>query len=298
MSTPREKLGLALGCIGMLAFSATLPATRLALAALDPWFLTAARGAIAGSFGLAMLLLTRRSVPPRAYWFDLIVAGLCVALGFPLFMALALVTVPAAHGGVVLGITPLATAAAAALLAHERPSRGFWLAGAAGGALVVIFALRGGGAKTLAFGDLLLIGSIASAAIGYTLSGRLLQAMRGWEVICWALVATLPIALPATWVLWPPDLAEVPAQAWVALGYVAIVSQVLAFFLWNAAMAIGGIARIAQLQLLQPFTIVALAAVINREHIDAETILFAAAVVATVLIGQRMQVARRRQPKP
>jgi drug/metabolite transporter (DMT)-like permease len=245
-----------------------------------------------------VLLLTGRSVPPRAYWFDLVAAGLCVALGFPLFTALALVTVPAAHGGVVLGITPLATAAAAALLAHERPSRGFWLAGAAGGALVVVFALRRGGAETLASGDLLLLGSIASGAIGYTLSGRLLQAMRGWEVICWAVVATLPIALPATWVLWPPDLAEVPAQAWVALGYVAIVSQVLAFFLWNAAMAIGGIARIAQLQLLQPFTIVALAAVVNGESIDAETILFAAAVVATVLIGQRMQVARRRQPKP
>jgi drug/metabolite transporter (DMT)-like permease len=298
MSTPREKLGLALGCIGMLAFGATLPATRLALAALDPWFLTAARGAIAGSFGLAVLLLTQRSVPPRAYWFDLIVVGLCVALGFPLFMALALVTVPAAHGGVVLGITPLATAAAAALLAHERPSRGFWLAGAAGGALVVVFALRGGGAKALASGDLLLIGSIASAAIGYTLSGRLLPAMRGWEVICWAVVATLPIALPATWLLWPSNLADVPAQAFVALGYVAIVSQVLAFFVWNAAMAIGGIARIAQLQLLQPFAIVALAAVVNREKIDAETILFAVAVVATVLVGQRMQVARWRQQKP
>src|ERR1700720_1830739 len=104
----------------------------------------------------------------------------------------------------------------------------------------------------------------------------------------------MPSALAATWLLSPPFLAEVPAQAWVALGYVAIVSQVLAFFLWNAAMAIGGIARIAQLQLLQPFTIVALAAVINGERIDAETILFAAAVVATVLIGQRMQVARRR----
>jgi drug/metabolite transporter (DMT)-like permease len=298
MSTPREKLGLALGCIGMLAFGATLPATRLALAALDPWFLTAARGAIAGSFGLAVLLLTQRSVPPRAYWFDLIVVGLCVALGFPLFMALALVTVPAAHGGVVLGITPLATAAAAALLAHERPSPGFWLAGAAGGALVVVFALRGGGAKALASGDLLLIGSIASAAIGYTLSGRLLPAMRGWEVICWAVVATLPIALPATWLLWPSNLADVPAQAFVALGYVAIVSQVLAFFVWNAAMAIGGIARIAQLQLLQPFAIVALAAVVNREKIDAETILFAVAVVATVLVGQRMQVARWRQQKP
>src|ERR1700724_1449028 len=139
MSTPREKLGLALGCIGMLAFGATLPATRLALATLDPWFLTAARGAIAGSFGLAVLLLTRRSVPPRAHWFDLIAVGLCVALGFPLFMALALVTVPAAHGGVVLGVTPLATAAAAALLAHERPSWGFWLAGAAGGGRGVVF---------------------------------------------------------------------------------------------------------------------------------------------------------------
>lgn len=298
MSNAQKRLGLALGCIGMVAFAGTLPATRLAIPALDPWFLTAARGTLAGGFGLAVLLLTQRSIPPCARWLDLIMVGLCVAVGYPLFMALALVTVPAAHGGVVLGITPLATTAAAALLAQERPSPGFWLAGAAGGVLVVVFALRQGGAGTLASGDLLLLGSIVSAAIGYTLSGRLLQAMRGWEVICWAVVAALPIALPAAWALWPPDLPEVPPRAWVALSYVAIVSQVLAFFVWNAAMAIGGIARIAQLQLLQPFTIVALAAAINRESIDAETILFAVAVVATVLIGQRMQVARRRQPKP
>jgi drug/metabolite transporter (DMT)-like permease len=293
MLTSRQKLGFVLGCLGMLAFSATLPATRLALAALDPWFLTAARGTSAACFGLVVLLLKRRSIPPRAKWFDLVTTGLCVALGFPVFMALALVTVPAAHAGVVLGITPLATAMAAALLAHERPSAGFWLVGVAGGALVVAFALRGGGSGRLASGDLLLVGSIVSAALGYTLSGRLMPAMRGWEVICWAVVATLPITLPATWLLWPPDFAAVPIQAFAALGYLAIVSQVLAFFVWNAAMAIGGIARVAQLQLLQPFAIVALAALINGERIEAETILFAIAVVATVLIGQRMQVARR-----
>jgi drug/metabolite transporter (DMT)-like permease len=293
MSTSREKLGLALGCIGMLAFAGTLPATRLAVAVLDPWFLTAARGAIAGCFGLAVLLLTRCPVPPRANWLDLGVVGLCNAIGYPLFGALALVTVPAAHGGVVLGIGPIATAAAAALLAGERPSLGFWLAGVAGGALVATFALRGGASGALASGDLLLVGSIGAAAIGYTLSGRLMPTMRGWEVICWAVVAMLPIALPATWVLWPPNLAAPSPRVWAALGYVAIVSQVLAFFVWNAAMAIGGIARVAQLQLLQPFTVVALAAVINGESIEAETILFATAVVATVLIGQRMRVARR-----
>jgi len=292
MSPSREQIGLILGLIGMVAFAGTVPATRLAVPAISPWFLTAARGTIAGCLGLAVLLATRRRVPERALWPDLATTTLCAVVGYPLFTALALMTVPAAHAGVVLGITPLATAAAAALLAHERPSLAFWLAGAAGAALVIWFALRrsGGG---LAAGDLFLLGSVASGAFGYTASGRLVRHLPGWEIICWAVILILPLAVPATVLLWPADIASIPASAWAGLAYVGIVSQVLAFFVWNAAMAIGGIARVAQLQLLTPFTIVALAALINGERIEAETVAFAVAVVATVLIGQRMRVLRK-----
>ena len=221
------------------------------------------------------------------------VAALCTVVGFPLFAALAMMTVPAAHGGVVLGILPLATAAAAAIFAHERPSLGFWLASAIGAIIVLTFMLRRNGGESFSAGDLFLLGTVASGALGYTFSGRLAARMPGWEVISWQVVIFLPLAALATFALWPADIASVSISSWAGLGYVGFVSQYTAFFVFNAALAIGGIARVGQVMLLQPFVIVALALPVNGEPIDIETILFAAAVVATVLIGQRMRVMRR-----
>jgi drug/metabolite transporter (DMT)-like permease len=288
-----RRLGLLLGIVGMAMFAGTLPATRLAVTALDPLFLTVARATLAGSAGLAVLIATRRCLPPKSLRLEMLGAGCCTVVGFPLLAALAMMTVPAAHGGVVLGIMPLATAAAAVVFAHERPSLGFWLASIVGAFVVLAFVWRRGGGVTLSSGDLFLLGTVAAGAVGYTLSARLTALMPGWEVISWQVVIFLPLAALATIVLWPPDIAAVPAPAWIGLAYVGLVSQYTAFFVFNAAMAIGGIARVGQVMLLQPFVIVALALPVNGEPIDAETLLFAAAVVATVLVGQRMRVARR-----
>jgi drug/metabolite transporter (DMT)-like permease len=292
MKISREKLGIALGCAGVLLFAGTLPATRLAVASIEPMFLTAARTTIAGLAGLAMLLVTRRPLPPRALWGRLIVAALCSVYGFPIFMALAMTTVPAAHGGVVLGILPLATTAAARLVASERPSMGFWLVSLAGAAIVVVFVLSQSEARTIAPGDLFLLGTVAAGAFAYALSGRLSMSMPGWEVISWQVTALLPTSAIAALLLWPDNLSTVPAQAWAGLAYVSFVSQFLAFFVFNAAMAMAGVARAGQLMLLQPFMIVALAAPVNGEPIRLTTLAYAAAVVATVMIGQRMRVRR------
>lgn len=292
MNNPRERLGLLLGFIGMCLFAGTLPATRLAVSGFDPWFLTVARATLAGSAGLVVIIATRRRMLPRALWFETFGAALCTVVGFPLFAALAMVTVPAAHGGVVLGILPLATAAAAALLAYERPSLGFWLASAAGAMIVLTFVLRRNAGETFSTGDLFLLGTVISGALGYTLSGRLAARMPGWEVISWQVLIFLPFAALATIALWPADVARVSAASWAGLGYVGLVSQYTAFFVFNAALAIGGIARVGQVMLLQPFMIVALALPVNGEPLNVETILFAAAVVVTVLIGQRMRVTR------
>jgi drug/metabolite transporter (DMT)-like permease len=204
-----------------------------------------------------------------------------------------MMTVPAGHGGVVLGIVPLATAAAAAMLAHERPSRAFWLASAAGTALVLAFMLRRSGGEAITSGDLFLLGTVVAGALGYTLSGRLTRQMPGWEVISWQVVALLPLSAAATFALWPADIAGVPIHAWAGLGYVGLVSQYTAFFVFNAAMAMGGIGRVVQIMLLQPFVTIVLALPVNGEPIDLETILFAAAVVATVLIAQHTHLVRR-----
>lgn len=292
MNTRREKIGLALGFAGVLLFSGTLPATRLAVTAFDPFFLSAARAAIAGCAGIACLLVARRRLPPRALWLELALAGVCTIIGFPVLMALAMANVPAAHGGVVLGIVPLATTAAAALIAQERPSLGFWLASVAGAAIVLVFVLSRSEAGTVGAGDLYLLGTVAAGAFGYTLSGRLSRTMPGWEVISWQVALFLPIMALETYLLWPATLSGIPLPAWGGLLYAAFISQFFAFFVYNAAMTISGVSRIGQLMLLQPFLIVALAAPVNGEPIRFSTLFFAAAVVATVLIGQRMRVTR------
>lgn len=292
MSTARGKLGLALGLAGVLLFGGTLPATRIAVSTFDPLFLSAIRATIAGSCGALLLLMLRRPLPPRKLWPHFALAGLCTIVGFPVFMALAMNHVPASHGGVVLGILPLATAAAAALVANERPSLGFWLASAAGAFIVLVFMLRQSGANTIAVGDFYLLGTVVSGGFGYALSGRLSMKQPGWEVISWQVALYLPLSLIAAIVLWPSAFHGATASAWMALGYVSLVSQFFAFFVFNAAMAFGGVARIGQLMLLQPFVIVALSVPVNGEQFDLSTLLYAAAVVATVVVGQRMQVMR------
>ena len=293
MSAPHEKLGIALGVIGTCLFGATLPATRLAVDFFDPLFVSVFRAVVAGTLGITVLFAMRRSWPSRRMLGELIAAGLCTIVGYPIFIALALKTVPASHGGVVLGIMPLATMAAAAILLRERPTLGFWLASAAGSLLVVWFVVRHNEGTTISHGDLFLLGAVVTGALGYTLSGRLSAQRPGWEVISWQVAMFLPLSAVAAYFLWPSNIADAPASAWAGLGYVATVSMYLAFFVFNAAMGLAGVARVGQLTLLQPFVIVALAIPVNGEKFQPETVLFAAAVVVTVVIGQRMGVRRR-----
>jgi drug/metabolite transporter (DMT)-like permease len=289
MSSPalsRERLGLLLGFVGMAIFGGTLPATRIAVSAIDPMALTALRTAIAGLCSLVLLLVLRRPLPPRRLWLQLAIAMLCVSIAFPFLMALAVQTVDASHGGVVLGILPIATALVAVAITHERPRPLFWIASIAGAALVIAFALRQGGGA-LSAGDLLLFAAVAVSATGYAFSGRLTAEMPGWEVISWVLVMALPISLPAAALTMPADLTHIALKPWLALLYVAVFSQWIGFFAWNAGMAMGGIARVSQVQLLQPFITFALAAYFNDETITPQIVLFAAAVVATVAISTR-----------
>ena len=287
----REHLGLLLGFIGMAIFGGTLPATRLAVSAFDPFALTALRTAIAGLCGLTLLLVLRRPLPPRRLWFQLAIAMLCVSILFPFLTALAVQIVDASHGGVVLGILPIATALVAVAITHERPKPLFWVASVAGASLVIAFALRQGGG-TLSAGDLQLFAAVAIAAIGFTFSGRLTAEMPGWEVISWVQVIALPISLPAAALTLPADLTHIALKPWLALLYVAVFSEWIGFFAWNAGMAMGGITRVSQVQLLQPFITFALAALFNDETITLQILLFAAAVVATVAIGTGTRVRK------
>ncbi|MEW6124251.1 MAG: DMT family transporter [Pseudomonadota bacterium] len=293
----RTLMGIALGLLGVTLFGATVPATRYAVRFVDPTFFTFARATLAGLLA-AGALVARGSLPP---WkrglplLDFFVIALCLVVGFPLLMAYGSVTVPSSHAGVVLGIMPLTTTLAATLLAGERPSLGFVALSVLGCVLVVAFALRNGGAGEFGSGDLLLGLAAITCSVGYAVSGRLSRRVAGWEVICWTLVLSLPVAVPAAILLAPPDLSNAPVGAWVALAYVAAISQLVAFFFWNQGLAMGGIARVGQLQLLQTFLIVVLSWPINGEAPDAETYAFMAAVMVVVALGQGMKV-RTAQP--
>ncbi len=286
----RETLGFLLGFVGVVIFGATLPATRLAVVSFDPWFITFARATGAALPAIILLAVLRRPFP-RGHGVLLSLAALMLVVGFPGFSSLAMQTVPAAHGGVVLGILPLATAAAAVIVNGERPSPAFWLLALAGAGLVAAFALRDN-ASGFAGGDIWLAAAALSAAFGYAISGRLARQMPGWEVISWALLIALPVAAPLTALLWQPAYWAVPASQWTALGYLAAFSMFLGFFAWNAGLALGGVARVSQVQLLQTFVTLAISAAILGEAVSAEMIAFALAVSAIVLLGRKARVGR------
>ena len=288
--TPVKSAALAwpLGAIGIVIFGSTLPVTLLALPDFNPWFITFGRAVIAAlASGIALLLLRRPF--PRDQAPLIFVAGLFVTFGFPLLMAFALQTVPANHGGVVLGILPLLTAVFAAVFAGERLPALFWACAIAGAALVVAFSMKDSGLY-LSAGDLWLIAAATAASLGYVALGRLSRVMPGWVAISWALVLTAPLtALGAFW-SWQPAFAEAPASAWFNLLYLGLFSQFIGFFFWNTALALGGIARIGQIQLLQTFVTLGIAAWLNDEIITIETAGFAALIAIVVWIGSRARL--------
>ena len=290
-----EIRGLWLGLLGVTIFALTLPMTRLAVGTpeapqMSGVFIALGRAAVAAGLSGLFLLATRAPWPRRADWWPLAITAAGVVFGFPLFTSVAMRHVEAVHASVIVGVLPLATAAVGALLHRQRPSAGFWLCAAVGSALVVGFALlRSGGAGwALHPADTLLLAAMACAAVGYGYGARLSQRMRAEHVICWALVISLPITLPAS-VLARPEGA-VQASAWWGFAYVAVFSMWLGFFAWYRGLALGGTVRVSQVQLVQPFLGMLFAVPLLGERLDAVTVGFALAVIATVFVGKKMPV--------
>jgi drug/metabolite transporter (DMT)-like permease len=280
----RERLGLLLGLAGVLAFSLTLPMTRLAVAELDAWFVGFGRMAIAGLVSAAWLALARAPRPGRDElpWLAGCVVG--VVIGFPLCSSLAMRTLPANHGAVINGLLPFATALLAALWLGERHRARFWTCAAVGSTIVIAFALRHGGA--VGHGHLWMLAAVLIGAVGYVAGGRLSRTMGGVNTILWSLVLALPLTLPVAAWLAATTPMQASAAAWGGLAYVTLISQIAGFFAWYNGLALGGIARIGQVQLLQAFFTIAAAAWLFGEQVEPLTWLAAAAVVATIAIGR------------
>ncbi len=277
------------GGLGIATFGVTLPVTRWVVPEFGGVFVGLGRAVIGALLAGLVLMVVRPGLPTGPQFKRLAGVALGVVVGFPLLASIAMGHVPASHGGVVLGLLPLATALAGVLVSHERPSLGFWICGLIGAALVVGFALQQG-AGHLSFGDLALAGSIVCASMGYAVGGKLATELGGWQVISWALMLALPfVALPMYQNL-PADLAGIPLAKWCGFAYLCIVSQYLGFFLWYKGLALGGIARVSQVQLLQPFVTLGVATFFLGETPGVVALLVLVAVTASVAMGRRMPI--------
>lgn len=298
---PQEVRGLWLGFVGVAVFALTLPMTRLAVGTpeapqMSGVFIALGRAVVAGALSAAFLLASRAPLPRRGDWLPLAITAGGVVFGFPLLTSVAMRYVEAVHASVIVGVLPLATAAVGAWLHRQRPGAGFWACAALGSALVVAFALLRGGGATLHAADGLLLAGMACAAVGYAWGARLSQRMRAEHVICWALLISLPLTVPLALVTRPS--ATLPASAWWAFAYLGVFSMWLGFFAWYRGLAMGGTVRVSQVQLVQPFLSMLFAVPLLGETIDATTLGFGLAVIATVFIGRTMPVHPRPEPEP
>lgn len=274
------------GLLGVILFSGSLPATRVAVGGFSALFLTSARAMIAALIGAAVLGLLRQARPDLKDIASLAIVSVGVVVGFPLLTALALQHITSAHSIVFIGLLPLSTAIFAVLRGSERPQPLFWLFAILGSATVVAFALSNDGSAS-ATGDLLMLAAIALCGLGYAEGAALSRRLGGWQVISWALLLALPLMLPLMIWTWPSTWSDVSAPAWIGLAYVSIFSMFLGFIFWYRGLAIGGIARVGQLQQLQPFFGLSLAGFLLHEPVAWSMIAATAFVVVCVFFARR-----------
>jgi drug/metabolite transporter (DMT)-like permease len=274
------------GLVGVIIFSGSLPATRLAVGGFSPLFLTSARAVIAALIGLACLTLLRQARPARSDLVPLTIVAVGVVLGFPVLTALALQHITSAHSIVFIGLLPLATATFGVLRGGERPRAAFWVFSCIGAATVAGFALLTSGLGEID-GDLLMIAAIVLCGLGYAEGATLSRRLGGWQVISWALVLALPVMAVAGLATMPATFEGISAQAWAGLGYVAVFSMFLGFMFWYHGLALGGIAGVGQLQLLQPFLGLMLAGLLLNEAVAPGMVAATVVVVACVFGARR-----------
>jgi drug/metabolite transporter (DMT)-like permease len=283
------------GGLGVLAFSFSLPATRVAVEDLDPTIVGLGRALVAAVLAAALLALRREAAPERADVPRLLLTGVGVVIGFPVLSSMALRELSSAHASVIVGLLPAATAAFAVARGGERPGRAFWAAAGAGLLAVLAFAVTQG-AGGLALADVYVLGAVALCAFGYAEGATLSRRYGGWQVICWALVLTAPALVPVVAVAVAVDGLQAGADAWLGFAYVSLFSMFLGFFAWYRGLALGGIARIGQIQLAQPVLTLVWAALLLGEQVGIATVAAALAVLACVGLTQRARVSRPRTP--
>ncbi|WP_310487250.1 DMT family transporter [Chamaesiphon sp. VAR_69_metabat_338] len=288
----QELTSFGYGFLGILIFSLTLPATRIAISGFDPVFVGLGRAIVAAGLSLILLAITRQRIPPGRFFPNFAIVAGGVVIGFPLLSAIAMRDAPASHGAVITGLLPLATAMCGVWRAGERPSLQFWIFASLGSALVICFALLSGGGS-MRWADLAMLGAVGAAALGYAEGAVLARTFGSWQVICWALLLSTPLLLPIVWQHAPANFLAVAPQPLLGFLYVSVFSMFLGFFAWYRGLALGGIARIGQLQLIQPFFTIFFSVVLVGERVTIDTVGFAVAVMGCVILGKRTQITAK-----
>ena len=285
------RVGLWWGFVGVVAFSLTVPFTRVALGGLSPLFIGSGRAVVAACLAALALAATRQRLPNARQWARLAVVAGGVVIGFPLLTSFALTTSSASHGAVVIALLPAATAVMAVLRARESPARAFWVFAVLGAVAAVVFAaIQSGGLGGVHWSDLLLFGAVIAAAVGYAEGGMLSRELGSWQTVSWALVLAAPlmISLTAVSIVQQPPTAS--AAEWAAFGYLGVVSMFLGFFAWYRGLAIGPMARVSQIQLVQPVLTILWAALILGESLTWPTIAGGAAVILCAGLAVRTRL--------
>ena len=286
--------GLWWGLVGVTAFSFTVPFTRVAVGGLSPLFIGSGRAVIAAILAALALSITRQRRPRRGQWARLgIVAG-GVVVGFPMLTSYALTTAPASHGAVVIALLPAATAVMAVLRTHERPATSFWAFAALGAVAAIVFAiLQGGGFGHLHWSDLLLFGAVIAAAVGYAEGGLLARELGSWQTVSWALILASPLMVTLAGVSLLQQPPSATPEQWLAFAYLAVVSMFLGFFAWYRGLAIGPMAQVSQVQLVQPVMSIAWAGLLLHEQLSWATIVGGVAVIGCAGLAVRTRLYRK-----
>ncbi|WP_285363776.1 DMT family transporter [Microbacterium sp. LMC-P-041] len=293
--TALSPAGLWWGLLGVAAFSFTLPFTRIAVGGLSPLFIGSGRAVIAAALAAIALAATRQHPPTRVQWWRLAIVAGGVVAGFPLLTSFAMTAAPASHGAVVIGLLPAATAVIVVLRTRERPGRAFWWFAALGAITAVVFAsLQNGDLGALHWADLLLFAAVLAAAVGYAEGGLLARELGAWQTVSWALVLAAPLMLVLTLASAVADPPTASPVQWLAFAYLAVVSMFLGFFAWYRGLAIGPMAQVSQIQLVQPVMSIAWAALLPHEQIGWPTALGGLAVIVCAALAVRTRLIHPR----
>ena len=287
----KETKGMLIGFIGILIFSLTLPVSKIAVLSFDPYFIAFGRATLAGIVALVYLLSKKEPIPAKTDFAKFVVIALGVVFGFPIFTTVAMTEGSSSHGAVILGMMPLATTVIGVIRFKERPSLGFWLVSLLGAVLVVVYALLKNLGSFTYIDCLLVLGGIC-ACVGYVEGGELSRKMNPRIVISWALVISLPINIVMSYFTFDTQYLNASPIAWTSFIYLSLFSMFIGFFFWYEGLAIGGIARVSQVQLMQPFCTLVAASLLLGDSLTVMNLVFAFLVVSTVILGKRMLVKR------